>query len=103
MVRELMVHRLVLVGFNRQPCDAASGKEGEPRISYNSWGEETSPAELLMLTRRSGAREVALHLLYQHDVNPRTRTSPPPVGRCVRDRSKEAACEPSPCSRCSRV
>jgi N utilization substance protein B len=84
----------VLLGFNRQACDAASGKECEPKIWYNSWGEETSTAELLMLTRRSRAREVALQLLYQHDVNPRARIGRPVVEQFVQDRLKDAAVVP---------
>jgi N utilization substance protein B len=47
-----------------------------------------------MLTRRSRAREVALQLLYQHDVNPRTRMSRPAVERFVHDRLKDTALEP---------
>jgi N utilization substance protein B len=47
-----------------------------------------------MLTRRSRAREVALQLLYQHDVNPRTRMARPAVERFVHDRLKDAAVEP---------
>ena len=47
-----------------------------------------------MLTRRSRAREVALQLLYQHDVNPRTRMGRPAVERFVHDRLKAPAVEP---------
>jgi transcription antitermination protein NusB len=47
-----------------------------------------------MLTRRSRAREVALQLLYQHDVNPRTRMGRPDVERFVHDRLKAPAVEP---------
>jgi len=47
-----------------------------------------------MLTRRSRAREVALQLLYQHDVNPRTRMARPAVERFVHDRLKDPAVEP---------
>ncbi len=47
-----------------------------------------------MLTRRSRAREVALQLLYQHDVNPRTRMGRPAVERFVKDRLKDAVVEP---------
>jgi len=47
-----------------------------------------------MLTRRSRAREVALQLLYQHDVNPRTRMGRPAVEQFVRDRLKDTAVEP---------
>jgi N utilization substance protein B len=47
-----------------------------------------------MLTRRSRAREVALQLLYQHDVNPRTRMGRPAVERFVHDRLKDTAVEP---------
>jgi transcription antitermination protein NusB len=47
-----------------------------------------------MLTRRSRGREVALQLLYQHDVNPRTRMPRPAVERFVHDRLKDAAVEP---------
>jgi N utilization substance protein B len=47
-----------------------------------------------MLTRRSRAREVALQLLYQHDVNPRTRMDRPAVERFVHDRLKDVAVEP---------
>jgi N utilization substance protein B len=47
-----------------------------------------------MLTRRSRAREVALQLLYQHDLNPRTRMGRSEVERFVHDRLKDAAVEP---------
>ncbi len=47
-----------------------------------------------MLTRRSRAREVALQLLYQHDVNPRARMGRPAVEQFVRDRLKDAAVVP---------
>jgi transcription antitermination protein NusB len=47
-----------------------------------------------MLTRRSRGREVALQLLYQYDVNPRTRMGRPAVERFVHDRLKDAAVEP---------
>jgi transcription antitermination protein NusB len=47
-----------------------------------------------MLTRRSRAREVALQLLYQHDVNPRTRMGRQAVEHFVHDRLKDAAVEP---------
>ena len=57
-------------------------------------GQKPAPAEPLMLTRRSRAREVALQLLYQHDVNPRARMARPAVERFVHDRLKDAAVEP---------
>jgi transcription antitermination protein NusB len=58
-------------------------------------GGETSPlADSFMLTRRSRAREVALQLLYQHDMNPRTRMGRPAVERFVHDRLKDSAVEP---------
>jgi N utilization substance protein B len=47
-----------------------------------------------MLTRRSRAREVALQLLYQHDLNPRTRMGRPAVERFVHDRLKDPVVEP---------
>jgi len=47
-----------------------------------------------MLTRRSRAREVALQLLFQHDLNPRTRMSRPAVEQFVRDRLKDSSGEP---------
>jgi N utilization substance protein B len=47
-----------------------------------------------MLTRRSRAREIALQVLYQHDVNPGTHLDRPAVERFVHDRLKDAAVEP---------
>jgi N utilization substance protein B len=46
-----------------------------------------------MLTRRSRAREVALQLLYQHDLNPRAARRPD-VERFVKDRLRDPAVEP---------
>jgi N utilization substance protein B len=45
-----------------------------------------------MLTRRSRAREVALQLLYQHDINPRAER--PDIERFVKDRLHDPALEP---------
>src|SRR5437868_253251 len=45
-----------------------------------------------MTNRRSRAREVALQLLYQHDLNPRVRRKA--IERFVRDRLKDPALEP---------
>ncbi len=55
---------------------------------------QSASTELLMLTRRSRAREVALQLLYQHDVNPRTRMDRSAVERFVHDRLQNLAVEP---------
>jgi N utilization substance protein B len=46
-----------------------------------------------MMTRRSRAREVALQLLYQHDLNPRAARRPD-VERFVKDRLRDPALEP---------
>src|SRR5262249_46465775 len=53
---------------------------------------ERSPAEALPMSRRSRAREVALQLLYQHDLNPRVDRRA--VEQFVRDRLKDRAVEP---------
>ena len=45
-----------------------------------------------MITRRSRAREVALQLLYQHDLNPRTERSD--IERFARDRLHDPTLEP---------
>jgi N utilization substance protein B len=47
-----------------------------------------------MLTRRSRAREVALQILFQLDLNPRTRMSRAAVEKFVRDRLKDSGGEP---------
>lgn len=46
-----------------------------------------------MLTRRSRAREVALQLLYQHDLNPRAARRPD-VERFVKERLRDPGVEP---------